>query len=510
MSRMVLLSFLLIAALMPIPARAAMDPAGVATLTALFSKYLEERKAAARLNGQELRAEGKILVEPGSNYYAVTLPHLSSHQPDGSYTDIGIIAINAVPGNDKDTWKMTVAAPTPIIAYDAQKQPNMRIDIGAQSFNGLWHNTLENFQKLDVKYKDVTLQEFSQGITAKIPLIGVVYDINPGPRGWSGKMTYNAETITVTAKGDPGISKIAKVLLDSSVTDFNPADLKSYRKKIAAIGESQRAAAPGTISDDHVQGLYNLIADFMGSAVGQFDSRLTISGVDLHRPAIPGSPPGKLMIHQAVFSMGGKGFRDNNVTSRATLGFDGLSITPAPAGLGEVIPNRMSMDIELSKIPFTDLMELGRQSLKTPDAAQQAAIRQALTKAGSTMKINPSHMGNSTYAITLNGQMIANIATAIGANGTARAEITGMNNLVALAQSRIKDKTVTATEKQKLAGIAMGLTTLQMMGQQDKTTPGKDVRIYNIEFTADGKIMLNGNDLAAVQALMGMGAPKAP
>ena len=85
-----------------------------------------------------------------------------------------------------------------------------------------------------------------------------------------------------------------------------------------------------------------------------------------------------------------------------------------------------------------------------------------------------------------------------------------MNNLVALAQSRIKDKTVTATEKQKLAGIAMGLTTLQMMGQQDKTTPGKDVRIYNIEFTADGKIMLNGNDLAAVQALMGMGAPKAP
>lgn len=510
MSRIILLSFMLIAALMPAPARAAMDPAGVATLTALFTKYLEERKAAAQLNGQELRAEGKILVEPSGDYYAVTLPHLSSHQPDGAYTDIGIIAINAVPGKDKDTWKMTVAAPTPIIAYDAQKQPSLRIDIGAQSFNGLWHNTLENFQKLDVKYKDVTLQEFSQGITAKIPLVSVVYDINPGPKGWSGTMTYSADAMIVTAKGDPGVSKTGKILLNSSVTDFNPADLKSYREKIAAIGESQRAAAPGAISDDHVQGLYNLIADFMGSAVGQFDSRLTINGVDLHRPAIPGSPAGKLVINQATFSMDGKGFRDNNVTSRAVLGFDGLSITPAPAGLGEVIPNRMTMDIELSKIPFKDLMDLGRQSLKTPDAAQQTAIRQALAKAGSTMKINPSNLGNGTYAMTLNGQLVANLATTIGANGNARAEINGLGNLVALAQSRIKDKTVSAAEKQKLAGIAMGLTTLQMMGQQDKANPGKDLRIYNIEFTPDGKIMLNGNDLAAVQALMGVRAPKAP
>ena len=486
-----------------VPGYAAADQA--ARLETIFERHIAARKAAARAQGGELRTEGRIMVEKAKGYYAVTLPHMALYRAAGSYTELGIISINATAGADAKSWKMSVAAPTPIIAYGADKQPALRIDRGAQSMAGLWHEDIDGFQKLEGRYRNVKIRQYGPQATLTIPDLHILHDLEPGQKGWSGRVSYNAENIDIKRDNDPGTSNIGRVRLDSTIRDFNPDELRSYQEKMAAIVENQRnATAPHIISEQHTLGLYNLLSDFLGGAMDGFGGRVEIDDVTLHRPAIPGSPEGTLTLKKAQIGMRGDGFRGDQVQMQINLDYDGFALTPPPAGAQDTLPDALKLDITVDKIPFRDMLALGHDALKGAEETQ-STMQALLHRAGTTVKVSDSRAANPLYALMIDGHAVASAASPHGATVNATIRISGMDTLIERTQGKLLDKNTDAEMRKKLAGHAVMLGTVHLLGQQEKSPDGKTVRVYAVKITEDGKIMLNGNDLSAIQAMMNMG-----
>ena len=153
------------------PARAQTSDGDVQKLEGIFTQLLEQYKALTEANGAELVEEGNILVEPSDHYYAITLPHLTVQQKDGAYTDIGMIAVNALPGDAAGQWKMTMAVPTPIIHYDSKKNPVVSVNIGQQNFAGVWYEKFRNFIRMLLLLSMVSLNIMIMGVL-KLLLLG--------------------------------------------------------------------------------------------------------------------------------------------------------------------------------------------------------------------------------------------------------------------------------------------------------------------------------------------------
>ncbi|MBI2234067.1 MAG: hypothetical protein HYU57_03555 [Micavibrio aeruginosavorus] len=468
---------------MPGQARAALDQAGAERLKQVFTDYLERRKTAMRFGGQELRAEGAIMVEPGDYYYAVTMPHLSVHNPDGSYTDIGILAINAMPGDTPREWKMTIAIPTPVLAYDADKKIESRIDIGAQTLAGVWSEDMRNFTKLDARYENLSIQRIQE--------------------------KYAMEQMEIVQGGDPGVSKIGRVELNGALHEYSPENARAYEEKLVAL-QSSAGETPGP---EHVESLYNTLFDAFSSLWDGFDSTMTVSDIALSRPAIPGSPAGSLTIAKAGMGMNARGFRSDSVSASMKIFYDGFKIAPVPAGFGAATPDHLNIDVSLSKLPFREIVEMRRAEMKAvpagaePTTAQTAALMtkalQLMTRAGTSFTVKDSALGNTTYNALLNGQALADLEAAMKAVGSMRLEVSGLDRLIALSGEKLKDKTLDDASRKTLQDSVVLLTVLQTLGQMGKNGKGEAVRVYDFALAKDGKMTLNGTDLAAIQAVIG-------
>lgn len=496
------------------PAKAAIDKAGAAHLTGIFIKLLDEQKSSARLQGQDLKTQGEVLVEPAGSYYAVTLPHLSLVHADGGTLDLGILVINAMPGANAKEWKMTLAVPTPIIGYDAAKKPISRLDIGKQSFTGVWNETIGNFSKLDARYENITSLSSTNGATLKIPKASIIYDLNPSAdhKTWSGPTRFTMENITLTKDGDPGQSKIGRLSMDTVVQDYSYEKMREYQQKMTALSGSAGAAA---VNSDQ---LADVILDMIGGMWGGFGSQIVLDDVDITRPAIPGSPAGRLATKQIKLGFDAGGFATDNVTMNLKTQYDGLSLTPAPAGFSEATPARLNLDFSVEKLPYKKLIALTRQTAEAASASAEPQknagmlaaklIPQMLTQAGTTFKINKSYLGNNTYNVDLDGQLLANMAAMMGAVGKAKLDITGLDELIALTKAHMKKSDLPPETLKKLQGTFVTLTVLQLSGQQGKDAAGKPMRSYNLELTPEGKVMVNGADLTTLMTLAGAAAGK--
>ncbi len=490
------------------PAQAALDQAGAAQVKRIFTTYLEQRQISNRLAGQEMKLQGDIMVEPGDNYYAVTMPHISVHNPDGSYTDIGILAINAMPGDKQGEWRMTIAVPTPIIGYDAEKKIESRIDIGAQTLAGVWSEQASHFIKLDARYEKVVLQRIQDGMTIKIPATSVLFDLTPSAdkKTWSGPARYRMENLEILRGGDTTPSRIGRIDIDAFLHEYSPESAKSHQEKMAALVES---SGDGPISPDHVVGMYNMMFDSFSTIWDGFDSSITASDITLAHTAALDGKNGSIRIAKAGMALKAKGFRSNNVNLSNRIFYDDLNIEPAPKGLADTTPTHFNLDLSFSKVPFRDLVNLGKSSLQSSGEAEKTHAENAalltmalqiMTNAETSLDINNTSLGNALYKVLLNGKILADLNAAMKAAGKVTLNISGFDRLLAVMKKQAQDKTLDETARKKLQEIMLAMTIIQALGQKDAVD--KNARIYDLELTKGGQLTLNGTDLTAIQNMI--------
>lgn len=500
-------------------------PEGQKRLETIFTELLNQYRTASEANGAKLITEGDILVEPSDSYYAVTLPHMTIKQADGAYTEIGMVAINALPGDTAEQWNMTVALPTPIIHFDSLGKPLVTTAIGGQNFAGVWNEKFKNFTRMNARYSELNIKHHGDQTRIIVPAVNFTFDMKQNAQGlWSGPSDLKISDLQVYFDADGSSARIQEIAMVSTMEDYAVDATLAYQEKISALVESVEAGDAVNPSSRNVLGFYNLFFDLISNSWNAFNFDFSVKSVSMTRPAIPGSPPGVLKIANGAVGFGMGGLRSGKVNMGLKLAYDGFELAPMPADYGKATPDQMNIDISVNNLPYREMVELGRTTLQStvdnPAMSQLAglqaiaALPQLLTQAQTNITLGKSAIGNENYRMAADAVFTANMNAVMGATGALNAEIYGIDNLIGSLNAAAADPDLDAEKKQSVQDTLAALALVKMVGQMGKDAQGRDIRTYKLELNEQGQAMLNGTDLQMLmQATQGGesgGAPAAP
>lgn len=201
------------------PAQAQDNDARAQILKGQLEGFLEHQKSVALKNGCKLATKGDITVEKASGYYALTLPHITYTDSEGVRSEIGMVAVNAVP-EANNNWKISLALPTPINSYGSGGGEQFRTDIGTQNATGIWNEKLGHFTSVDANYGNIRLNSLIDQSTVTIGALAVNSKMNENdPGAYTGKLVATADNISVFDAATTFKGTVPKIRLDGNIAD---------------------------------------------------------------------------------------------------------------------------------------------------------------------------------------------------------------------------------------------------------------------------------------------------
>ncbi len=302
MKHFALFAFLLMA--FAAPAKAQDEAARVNILKNQLEGFLENQKSVALKNGSKLDTKGSVTVEKTAGYYAYTLPHITYTDAKGVRTEIGMIALNAVPQANNE-WKMTLALPTPIKSFGSGGGEQFRTDIGTQNASGVWNEKLGHFTNVDSDYSNVQFNSLLDQSTVTIGALSINSQMTEkDPEAYTGTAVVTADNISIFDAETTVRGIIPKITMNTNLAD--QASKTPMTKE--QVKNRQNAAYPDA---------YNMFA-FMFGAPERVQA--TITGLDAVNA----------QLQQAMITA------TPNVRAKLLKGILGIG---AISGMGKPVPN---------------------------------------------------------------------------------------------------------------------------------------------------------------------------
>lgn len=512
------LFFLTLALFISAPAFAqpAINDAGAQALKAQINDVLSRQKNARQLSGGALLTEGDVVVEQADTYYAVTLPDLTVKDEKGDTAEIGIIAINAIPEATPGDWKLSVSIPTPITWKNAAGTPVRKMALGTQRLSGLWKQSLAGFSTLDGAYNNVMVDDLARQKTYKIATVGVVSNLKETAQGiWSGDTVATLKGLNGSGAPGAGTTKADEITLTATVKDLSAAKRQQMREQIGAFAENTSPKDLETLSPAGQLALFNMAVDLMRSAGNGFSLKANLKNFAANIPAQGLIAARSLSIKDGTFGLDLAGFDTGKVTLGILSQMDDMA--SAPLANPTLVPTDMNLDMKIRNLPFEELVKIGQDSLKTAGrggAAKQFAgiqamisLPQVLSAAGANVVITNSTFSNAEADAKVDGQMTADMNATMGAVGRMKADVAGLDAVIASLQKQAND-TTDASKKARLQKTIQNLTVFNLAGQAENRG-GKTVKTYDFELTPTGQMLLNGSDLSVLTGGATAGTPKA-
>lgn len=462
------------------------NEAGAAELKALFQDALDKQQQQI---GQDtdrphkLEVEGDVVVEQLDSYYAITLPDLKLVYENGNRTEIGIVAINAVPGSQDGQYKMTFAVPSPIINYDGAGNERVRISIGAQKAAGLWDRAIHGFSKLNISMNDTLISAQTDGSSVIIPDMKIVYDLNQQGDRWTGPMRFVTNNMTIENPQNNLKGKIGSVLMNMSIDQFTTDGLAMLN-----------AETPEEIDDVKV-------ADGL-------DMRFQIKGIDFAKTTEDGT------LESFAMSDLGIGFKVDDVLSNSALvgldfNFDGLKTNLMEGDADALFPRSSSFRITQKNIPVDSLAEaITNTPADNPQMlglTMMLKVPALLADAGSFLQIENTHLRNQNYDVSLDTVVRADVTAANAATAEGTLKFAGLDQVIPLLQTAAQNSDSKQTTQQ-LMQTAMMLNALKAYGTSEPHATLGSSYTFDLEMNAAGAVLINGQN--AMGLMMGGPPPQ--
>ncbi len=484
-------------------AQAPINDAGEQALKAQIEDILTKQKNARQLSGGALITEGQVLIEQAETYYAVTLPDITIKDDSGETAEIGIIAINAIPDSKPGDWKLSVSLPTPITWKNAAGQTIRKMDLGTQRMSGTWNAALAGFSVMDGTYGNVRIEDTLRRKIYTIASVGIVSSMKESAPGtWSGDTVATIKGLNGAGAASAGTTKADEIALTMKVKDLSAAKQQQMREKIGAFAENTNPKDLETLSPAGQLALYNMAVDMMRSAGSGFTLQAALKNFNVSMPAFGTQPARNMSIKDGMLGFDLTGLDTGKVTLGILTRTDDL--VTSPAGNPGLVPSDINLDMKINNLPFEELVKIGQDSLKAAGkggAAKQFAgiqamisLPQVLSAAGANVVIANSTFANDTVDAKVDGRMTADMNSTAGAVGKMKAEVSGLDTVIASLQKQMND-TPDAAKKARLQKTIQNLTVFNLAGQAEKRG-GKTVKLYDFELTPQGQMLLNGSDLS--------------
>lgn len=470
----------------------AIDQAGADALKPRFVEMLGHYEASLKKDNISLRREGQLLVEPAGSYYAVTTPSLTLVLPNGNTRTLGMIAINTIPTDDPDLFKVALALPTPMIENDAGGKQVGALSIGRQTMNGLWSMKAGAFMSLNADYKDVHMVNAAQGTDITIPSLVVMADMKEdGPNLWSGPTELDAGNITI--KDAKGGMTIGSVRGRTSVDKMDMIAQKEFEQRV-------RSAAPALAAQTNDNAMREtlmktMVGDYFTRFANGMDATIAVNDIRFQTAPTPQNKAQTGSIQSIKFSGSTSALRSNAAGLSWNLSADGVKVDDPE--MAKYVPTQILLKGNGVNIPF--------QTLLKTDA--QTNMSTLFSQAGTRLTIENILADAPAFGVDAKGQFQASPTAALGAAGNMKIAVRGLKDLLGWLSTVKGPAAIGAptVPPQFLAGLAM----IEMVGQQGNDNQGRALRTYDITFSPDGKVLLNGTDLGAMMQTMKV-TPTAP
>lgn len=457
-------------------------------------------------------AEGTAHVETQSDGTVVgKLPRLSFKGTDGGSAVLDPITLKFSNGGD-GLVNVEATMPSTMAVKDKDGKVEGEIKIGSQTLKGVWVEKLQSIDKLDVRLGNIVVTSPGEPGQGRIEQIAITGGLTPKGSGlYDGKYQM---ALTNFVADDPSDKTTMKMAGINVVATMVGARMEDWAKAAKEVGYTLSnpdifKAWTGGELDPKMIAFLKRMPDFMGTV----EYTYALNGLEMVKD-------GKTEFALKTSSFGfGAGPDDAGLTKvKMSFGLGGMSGTPEePLLPPEADVQEASMELQASGVPGRKLWEIYMDALpklqaEAKKAAADAAKGGDATAAGAAALEQVSGelsgrafevLGAARLQIALNKLNLLTPTAKMTGKGTASylpAENLMPQGKVMLRFSGI-DALSKAMEKRgakdETAQDIMGmLAAIRAMGKPDPASP-KDDRAYfiDIEFTKDGKVLANGQDL---------------
>lgn len=521
-----ILAFTLLAA---IPAHAAFDEAGAASLKKEVNDGLGWRTDLAKSLNSGFMIGGDIAVTPKKDFYEITLPKVSYllGQSRGAM-NVGDVVLHAVPAN-AGAWQVETTLPSSMALYDASKKQVATITLGTQHVAGTWWPEKGLWSKMDSTVENVTVTGLDQAnpFTGKIASIKSAVDFKDnGDNTWSGPVDVNITGVEFNTAGPrPANAAIARVGMHIVYDRLDLARLKTIRETIQAATKGG-----GAMTKEQEQNFYKAMIATPPISLDNMSSTTTVEKANLHflLPASPKNPNEKPAARDVGFDTlvltatgGGATQEKTSLTLKTAL--KGLSLRGAPKGpFDGAIPSAINTSFTFDNVPVKKISETLLTALQKASAlsdqpaqpgqtetpaqleakAALAGLPKILQEAGLTLTIADTWIESSALRTDISGKFVADAKSAFGMTGKLDVLLKGCDEFLKSAQGEALQPG--SGDMSNLIYFGM-LAQAQGRGQLSHAADGKSLRSFSFALGPDGVVMLNGQPLGGARP-----APAAP
>ena len=465
---------------------------------------------AARLGDMTMRDRMRV----GKNIdgsFSVVIPPLGFRQADGARIFVESTKINVKPQGggpkeDSQAYRVAVTLPARIRIKFTGDGPMYTVTYNQKRFTGLWLPALQAFVEADIKVKDLVMGEPGQSLTIGVNRLENHIDLKEGAPGvWSGPSSLQAAGIFLdTANGKKAIG-LESMVLNSDISGLKIGDLDPSAKKPApppGTGPLIRLATPPKPAGEAVAAEAVAAEEPDKSAPGG-SVDLTLTNFTAY------GDDGQPIASLGEMSFGAKANIDKPHASLAVTYAHSALESEAIEELKTFLPHDASFGLSFERIPteaavtafFALLMQAGtgvetapQELAKQPSAVNMpdlfTGIRQSLHQAKTQLRAK-AELKAAQAGLKLDGGLDADAEALYGVSGGFDIVINGLDEIKEWASS----------DPRHLPQAAM-IALISDIAVSATTAEGERIAKYRIDITGDGKVSINGQDMAVVASLL--------
>lgn len=462
---------------------------GAAAIRDGLRSWIDRQFAASGATAEDFRLDGEVTVTPEGDAYRAVAPPIELYTPDGTIR-MAEIPIDIVPM--ENGWYETSFALPEITLLSHDGTVDGRLTIGEQTAEGVFAPEAQMFMSLDIEARDLALLPADDGL-GSLRVERLIYDTDyeettAGIYDLPGSFVMEGLELN-DIEGGMNL-RLGSMEIDTSVTGMVLAEWAKFMAGFDAL-----ATQSGTIGDAAAAGMMADLMEDTGTLVSSMSIALAFHDFQARTPEGTFSAP--------IFTTGG--YVSGLDAPRAELGFsveapeytvDAPDVDP----FVRLVPTARSIDIALVDLPTDPLERLAIGWLRTvarPDAdpaMMLAAMGELAGPESGRLEIREIALANAISTASLTGEIRPDAASMLGVTGDGAVTITNLSELIAEVQA------IGAFPEAE----AM-LTYLRGMGTPTTTADGGIVHSFDIQLTADARLLLNGNEVD--YNIVGAGGP---
>jgi hypothetical protein len=507
MSRILPLLIALFLLRTPVPAQAAFDAAGAESLKKDIESSLSWYSEISQVTKQGVSHAGPVSVAVKGSFYEARIGGISITGANGFKLEIGDVVFNAVPGGPGE-WIVSAALPRTMGIYDAAGAKIADVTIGSQRFSAVWLPASDALSKYDADYRDIVLTP--HGATPYSLSIGSIVSAMSMERNadgtWSGPHTLKISKARAVIQGRPNrVDLKADAIGMSGVYDKISIEVaQKAREKIRALLAAQKTPVPA----DQVRKLIVDAARSLRIFPDNYSAHSEISGLSIdYDPGLSTAAAAHQPVHIALSKMAGesnfKGLKQPSGSVDVNASLDSLQVTGVQAPLDGLIPGSANFSLKFENLPMQDIGRIfdevmtaaandSAQGKQMPEDIRQSlqSLPKIMAATKTSFTVTNTYIKARDLSAAFEGRLDASASSPLGGVGKMVFSLIGLDEFL----DRVKSL---ASSNPLMLASTQGMVPFQLMGRYEKGADGISVRKYEIEFVPEGKILVNGLDLAA-------------